>query len=200
MSDPGFDHGHPLVRRLAEEAAAADLFRAAVGVDAVLDGDGAAAAVRRRAAAAVPSMRALVAYARRDRGAPADFAIEQAVRTDAAVARRYRNLIAGIASAFSPAALAAASEPVPGRVIGRWRLRVSHPAGLAPVLVLEQVVAPAPAPTAIEAVGPAGGPIRLELPAPVRGSIQLPLDGDFAELAAFHRLIADPETAIALFD
>ena len=194
MSDHGFNHGHPLVRRLAEEAAAADLFRAATGVGLHLDDDDPG-----RRPAAAPSMRALLAYARRDRRAPADLAIEQAIRTDPAVARRYRNLLAGVSDAFSPVALAAASDPVPGRVIGRWRLRVSEPEGLAPVLVLEEI-APAPAPTAIEAVGPAGGPVRLELPAPVRGSIQLPLDGDFAELAAFHRLIADPETAIALFD
>ena len=196
MSEHGFDRGHPLVRRLAEEAAAADLFRAAC-VDAIGDDDG--DDERRRAAAApAPSMRALLAYARRDRRVPADFSIEQAIRTDPAVTRRYRNLLAGVANAFSPVALAAASDPVPGRVIGHWRLRVSEPAGLSPVLVLEEI-APAPAPTAIEAVGP-GGPIRLALPAPVRGSIQLPLDGDFAELAAFHRLIADPETAIALLD
>jgi hypothetical protein len=82
-------------------------------------------------------------------------------------------------------------------VLGQWRLRVSQRQGLSPVLVLESL-APAPAPTAIEAVGPAGGPIRLPLPEPVRGAIQLPLDGHFAELAAFHRLIADPQTSIAL--
>lgn len=184
MSEYGFDHGHPLVRRLAEEAVAAELLRAGIG-------DGAAPA---------PSMRALLAYARRDLRAPADFAIEQAIRGDAAVARRYRNLLAGVSNAFSPVARAAASDPVPGRVIGRWRLRVSQPEGLAPVLVLEALDPALTAPAAIEAVGPAGGPVRLQLPPPVRDSIQLPLDGDFGELAAFHRLIADPETAIALLD
>jgi hypothetical protein len=188
MSDYGIDQSHPLVRRLAEEAVAADLVRATV--------DGAAA---RESVTASPSMRALLAYARRDHGAPADFAIEQAIRTDPAVARRYGNLLEGLAIAFSPVALAAATDPVPSRVLGPWRLRVSQPEGLSPVLVLENL-APATPPTAIEAVGPAGGPIRLPLPEPVSGSIQLPLDSHFAELAAFHRLIADPETSIALLD
>jgi hypothetical protein len=194
MSDQGFDPGHHLVRRLAEEATAADLFRAA-STASRRDSDGEWAGVAPSLPS--PSMRALLAYARRDRRAAADFAIAQAIRRDPVVARRYRNLLAGIAHAFSPAALAAASDPVPDRVLGPWLLRVSQPQGLAPVLVL-QARTPAPAPVAIEAVGPAGGPVRLELPAPVRGSIQLPLDGGFAELEAFHRLIADPETAIAL--
>lgn len=195
MSEHGFDHGHPLVRRLAEEAVALELLRAGSGLGAAHDDDDSGPT-----ATAAPSMRALLAYARRDLRAPADFAIEQAIRGDAAVARRYRNLVAGVSTAFSPVALAAATDPVPGRVIGGWRLRVSQPDGLAPVLVLE-AIDPAPrAPAAIEAVGPAGGPVRLPLPPPVRGAIQLPLDGEFAELAAFHRLIADPGTAIALFD
>jgi hypothetical protein len=186
MSDYGMDRSHPLVSWLAEQAVAADLFRATL--------DRAAA---REGATAPLSMRTLLAYARRDHRAPPDFVIEQAIRTDPATARRYRNLLAGMAVAFSPVALAAATDPVPGRVLGQWRLRVSQPEGLSPVLVLESL-GPAPAPTAIEAVGPAGGPIRLPLPEPVRGSIQLPLDGHFAELAAFHRLIADPQTSIAL--
>ncbi len=190
MSNYGLDgRSNPLVCRLAEDALAADLFHATV--------EGAGSAERDPAAASL-SVRALLAYARRDHRAPANFAIEQAIRTDPAVARRYRNLLAGMAFAFSPVALAAATEPVPSRVLGQWRLRVSAPAGLSPVLVLEQLAPAAPAPTAIEAVGAAGGAIRLALPDPVNRSIQLPLDGEFAELAAFHRLIADPETSIAL--
>jgi hypothetical protein len=186
MSDDGMDRSHPLARWLAEQAVAADLLRPTA--------DGAAA---REGTTASLSMRALLAYARRDHRAPAIFAIEQAIRTDPATAHRYRNLLAGMAIAFSPVALAAATDPVPSRVLGQWRLRVSQPQGLSPVLVLENL-ASAPAPTAIEAVGPAVGPIRLPLPEPVRGSIQLPLDGHFAELAAFHRLITDPQTSIAL--
>src|SRR5947209_6806365 len=115
MLKHGLDPSHPLVRWLAEQAIAADLFHAT------------AAAARQGAAAspaASPPVRALLAYARRDRHAPADFAIE--------------------------------------------------------------------------AVGPAGGPIRLPLPEPVNQAIQLPLDGNVAELAAFHRLIADPATEIFL--
>jgi hypothetical protein len=185
MLNHGLDPSHPLVRRLAEQAVAADLFRAIV--------DGVANAAQEPASR---SMRALLAYARRDHQAPADFSIEQAIRNDPVVARRYRNLLAGMARAYSPVALAAATDPVPGRVLGEWRLEVAEQDGLSPVLVLEQR-APASPPTAIEAVG-ATGAIRLLLPAPVNQTIQLPLDGDVAELAAFHRLIADPATSIFL--
>jgi hypothetical protein len=186
MSSYGLDPSHPLVRRLAEQAITADLFHAMVDAGA-----------EREPAAASPSMRALLAYARRDRGAPADFAIEQALRTNPAVARRYRNLLTGMALAFSEVALAAATEPVPSRVLGEWRLEVAEQDGLSPVLVLEQQ-APAPAPTVIEAVGVTGA-IRLMLPEPVNHTIQLPLDSDVAELADFHRLIADPATSVFLF-
>ncbi len=187
MLSHGLDPRHPLVRWLAEEAVAADLLRATAG--------GAVHAARKPGS---PSMRALLAYARRDHRAPADFAIEKAIRTDPTVARRYRNLLAAMARAHSQVALAAATETVPSRTVGEWRLRVSAPEGLPPVLVLEPQ-APAPAPTAIEAVGPAGGPIRLALPEPVNQAIQLPLDSDVAILDAFHRLIADPATEIFLF-
>ena len=189
MFNHGHDPSHPLVRWLAERAVAADLSGATV--------DGAAKAAQESTAASL-SMRALLAYAHRDHGAPADFSIEQAIRTDPAVARRYRNLLAGMARAHSPVALAAATDAVSSRVLGPWRLRVSAPDGLSPVLVLEQQ-APGQAPTAIEAVGPAGGPVRLMLPEPVNQAIQLPLDADITELADFHRLIADPATEIFLF-
>jgi hypothetical protein len=187
MSRHALDPSHPLIGRLAEDAIAADLFRATVR---------GATQTAREPAAASRSMRALLAYVRRDRGAPVDFSIEQAIRTDPVVARRYRNLLAGVAQAFSPAARAAATDPVPSRTLGEWRLEVSEQDGLSPVLVLAQQAA-APVPTAIEAVG-ATGVIRLMLPEPVNQTIQLPLDGDVAELAAFYRLIADPATSVYL--
>jgi hypothetical protein len=196
MTNYAIDPSHPLVRRLAEQALAADLFHAIADGAASAAQDSVEESAQESPLPSLP-MRALLAYVRRDHSAPADFAIERAIRTDPAVARRYRNLLAGMALAFSPVALAAATEPVPSRVLGQWRLRVSEPEGLSPVLVLEPL-APSPAPTAIEAVGPSGGPIRLMLPEPVNQAIQLPLDGEFAELAAFRRLIADPATSIAL--
>jgi hypothetical protein len=172
---------------LAEQAVAADLFQA------IFDGAANAAAEP----AATPSMHALLTYTRRPRGTPADFAIEQAIRTDPAVSRRYRSLLAVTAQASSPAALAAATGAVPSRVVGKWQLRVSAPDGLWPVLVLERQDA-APVPAAIEAVGRDGRSVRLRLPDPVNQAIQVPLDEDVCELADFHRLIADPETEIFL--
>jgi hypothetical protein len=176
-----------LVSFLAEQAIAADLFRA------IVDGPANAA----QEPAVMPSMHTLLTYTRRPRGAPADFAIEQAIRTDPAVSRRYRNLLALTAQAVSTAALAAATGAVPSRAVGNWRLRVSAPDGLWPVLVLEQEDT-APVPAAIEAVGRDGTSIRLRLPEPVNEAIQVRLDSDVSELAEFHRLIADPDTEIFL--
>jgi hypothetical protein len=191
VSDPRhMDPSHPLVGFLAEQAVAADLFRAIVD-------DAANAARESTRVPATPSMQALLTYTRRPRSAPADFAIEQAIRTDPAVSRRYRNLLALTAQAVSPAALAAATDAVPSRVVGNWHLRVSAPDGLWPVLVLEQQNQ-APAPAAIEAVGSDGRSIRLRLPQPVNEAIQIPLDSDVSELAEFHSLIADPQTEIFL--
>jgi hypothetical protein len=194
VSDPSRLHPSRLdpsrlpVRFLAEQAVAADLFRAIVD---------AAANAATEPAAMPPSMHALLTYTKRPRGAPADFAIEQAIRTDPAVSRRYRNLLAVTAQASSPVALAAATGAVPGRLVGKWQLRISAPDGLWPVLVLERQDA-APAPAAIEAVGRDGRSVRLRLPEPVNQAIQVSLDGDVCELAEFHRLIADPETEIFL--
>jgi hypothetical protein len=129
----------PLVRWLAEEAVVADLFRSAVN-----------SIGKQKQRPADPSMRALLAYVRRDHDTPADITIEHAIRTDPTTARRYINLLAGIAQASSPFAIAAASKVVPERTVGKWHLRVSAPAGQLPVLVLTQQE-PAPAPAAIEA-------------------------------------------------
>jgi hypothetical protein len=189
MSKHGIDPDDPLVRWLAEESIVADLFQSAV------DGIG-----RDKQKPAEPvSMCALLAHVWRDHDAQAEFTIEQAVRTDPTTTRRYCNLLAGVAQAFSPVAIAAAPEMVPERTIGEWRLRVSAPPGQLPVLVLTQQ-GRAPAPTAIEAVGAGrdGGTVRLMLPQPVNQAIQLTLYEEVAELAAFHRLIADAATQIFL--
>jgi hypothetical protein len=179
----GSDESHPpLVRRLAEQAVAAELF------EAIVDGAG--------QASTEPAMDVLLAYARRPHDAPADLAIENAIRTNPTVSRRYRNLLAIMAQAVSRVAYAAAADKVPPRTIGAWRLRVSAPQGLSPVLVLEQREA-APAPAAIEAIG-ADGQIRLVLPEPVNQAIQLPLNEDVPELAAFHRLLENTATEIFL--
>jgi hypothetical protein len=187
MFNNGSDSSDPLGNFLAEEAVAADLFQAIVE----------SAADARETTVRPPSGRALLAYARRPHGAPADFAIEQAIRTSPAVSRRYRNLLAVLAQASSPLALAASTDDVPSRTVGSWRLRVSAPPGLPPVLVLEQQD-PAPAPVAIEAVGADGESVRLRLPEPINQAIQVPLDHDVSNLARFHSLIANPDTEIFL--
>jgi hypothetical protein len=189
MSKHNLDSSDPLVRWLAEEAVMADLFKSAVlGIGR-----------ETQRPTELVSIRTLLAYVRRDHDAPADITIERAICTDPTTARRYINFLAGIAQASSPVAIAAASKVVPERTIGKWHLRVSAPAGQLPVLVLTQRE-PASAPAAIEAVGTGheGGMVRLPLPKPVNHAIQLPLNDDVAELAAFHRLIADTSTQIFL--
>jgi hypothetical protein len=193
MSKHGPDPSDPLVRWLAEEAVVADLFQTSI--------DGIGKDARKPAAEAV-SIRALLAYVWRDPGAPSDLAIERALRDDATTAQRYRNLLRGMAQAFSERAIAAASDEVPSRMIGKWKLRVSAPRGQLPVLVLTHqesaLTHQDPAPAAIEAVGVAKGPIRLPLPEPVNQSIQLPLNDEFPELKAFRHLLAETDTQIFL--
>jgi hypothetical protein len=189
MSKHGPESSDPLVLWLAEEAVVADLYQAAI------DGIG---KEKQKSAAESVSMRELLDYVWRAPETPLNFAIEQAIRTDPATARRYRNLLKGMAQAFSSVASAAATEEVPSRIIGKWHLRVSAPQGQLPVLVLTQPQDIAHAPAAIEAVGPTGGPIRLPLPDPVNQAIQLPLNDDVPELADFHRLLRDTDTQIFL--
>jgi hypothetical protein len=179
MSIPGPDLTHGLVRHLAEEAVATDLFWETVKPQ--LDPEAAPVA-------SAPSMRALLAYARRSGGAPANL--------NPAVALRYRNLLKGLARAASPVALAAAAGGVTMRNLGAWRLGIVEQDGESPVLMIE--VGSAPAPTSIEAVGSEGA-VRLPLPEPINDTIQLLLDEEIAELATFRRLIADPATAVYLF-
>jgi hypothetical protein len=191
MSKHGPDPSDPLVRRLAEEAVVADLFQAAV--------DGIGKDTPKPAAEAV-SMRVLLAYVWRDPDAPRDLTIERAIRGDAVTARRYGNLLRGMAQAFSERAIAAASDEIPDRMIGKWKLRVSAPRGQLAVLVLtHQEPAPASAPAAIEAVGSKeDSPIRLPLPEPVNHSIQLPLDEEVKELKALRSLLAETDTQVYL--
>src|SRR5262245_45446841 len=181
MSTPGPELTPAPARRLAEESIATDLFWETVRPQ--LDPEAAPVA-------AAPSMRALLTYARRSGGAPANLTIERAIRSNPAVALRYRNLLNGLARAASPVALAASSAAVSMRKLGAWQLGIVEQDGAAPVLMIEQIV-PAPAPTSIEAVGSEGA-VRLALPEPVNDTIQLPLDSDIDELAAFYRLIANP--------
>jgi hypothetical protein len=187
MFNKGLDDSRlPLARRLAELAVAAELF------ETIIDGAG---------PAKEPAMELLLAYARRAHDAPTDSAIERAIRTDPAVSRRYRDLLAILAQAVSPVAYAAASEEVPSRTIGKWHLRVAASLGLLPVLVLKYTQQdPAPALAAIEAVGTTGESVRLPLfeVEPINQAIQLPLYDDFPKLAAFHRLLKDTDTEIFL--
>jgi hypothetical protein len=196
MFKNGSDPSDSLECWLAEEAVAADLLQA------IVDGNTDAPRETAREPASQtcakrPSTRALFAYARRPHGAPADFAIEQALRTDPVISRRYRNLLAVMAQATSPVALAANTGDVPSRIVGNWRLRVSAPPGLPPVLVLEEQD-PAPPPAAIEAVGSDGQAVRLQLPEPINHAIQVALDHDVSDLAKFHGLLANPDTEIFL--
>jgi hypothetical protein len=187
MSIPGPDLTHGLVRHLAEESVATELFWETVKPQ--LDPEAAPVA-------SAPSMRALLAYARRSGGAPANLTIERAIRNNPAVALRYRNLLKGLARAASPVALAAAAGGVTMRNLGAWRLGIVEQDGESPVLMIE--VGSAAAPTSIEAVGSEGA-VRLPLPEPINDTIQLLLDEEIAELATFRRLIADPATAVYLF-
>jgi hypothetical protein len=147
--------------------------------------------------AAPVSTARLYAYARRNLGSPADLALEQALRREPAVARRYRHLLSGVAIAASPTAIAAASGRYPERQIGSWRLRVVEEHDAIYIVLSANSPDAAAAPEALDLQGADGGE-RLELSPPVRGHITVLLDRNEPRVARILSLLADTSCALYL--
>lgn len=147
------------------------------------------------AAPAVP-VRALWAHARRAAGAPVDFAVARALRSDPETAARYRTLLSGVSVAHAPFAIAASDGAIRERRVGLYTLTLT-PAedGAPPLLVV--ACGEAPAPTAIE-LARAGASVRLALPEPVEGMIVIALDPGIEDAAAAAVAFEDRATEIFL--
>jgi hypothetical protein len=157
-----------------------------------------AAAECARPAEEAPSVGALAAYAMRRPEDPVDLGLARHLRRDVGSLRRYRNILAGLARAHSPIALAAATpEPREVRRIGNYEVAVvDDAAGSPPVLVIAGPVTQS-LPSMIE-VHHEADIVRLALPPPVGERILVVLAPEVAETALLSRLVRRPDCRIYL--
>jgi hypothetical protein len=143
-----------------------------------------------------PSHAALWAHATRAPGAPVDFAVARALRSDPDTARRYRRMLGAQAVAHAPLAAAASDGALARRRVGPFELEILEGAeGAPPLLVLRGEAARTPG--LIEAwLGDEA--VRLELGPPVAGAILLALDPAVPEAALLDRMLRDPAAAVFL--
>jgi hypothetical protein len=156
-----------------------------------------AAADAREPAADAVSRADLWAYANRAPGAPHDFRVERAVRSDAATAQRYAKLMALRTRAVSRMAAAAYEPGASHRRLGPFSIDVIEEDGAPPALLIERLEANHPAPTMIEAIA-IEGVARLALPAEVDGHIVLDLPKDDPTRDLLRLLLANPHAAVYL--
>lgn len=149
--------------------------------------------------AAAPSVsRAdLWAHARRQPGAPVNFAAERAIRTDADADRLYRRLLSLQAVALSEMAAAAYDSSATHRRIGSFELDVVEEDDAPPALIIQMLPDAAAAPTLIEVVS-IEGVVRLPLPAPVDGHIVMDLPRQDAERDLLRLMLANPLAGVYL--
>ncbi|MGL4242536.1 MAG: hypothetical protein ACRCTI_15610, partial [Beijerinckiaceae bacterium] len=119
----------------------------------------------------------LWAYANREPGAPVDFRVEKAIRTDARASAQYGRILALRTRGMSVMAAAAYDTSATHRRLGDFSLDVVEEEGSPPALVITRLVDKATAPTMLEAVS-IEGVIRVALPAEVDKMIVLDLPKD----------------------
>ncbi|MGL5113780.1 MAG: hypothetical protein ACRC7C_00525 [Beijerinckiaceae bacterium] len=173
------------VEQLAARAAANLLLARIAAVDAP------------EAAADAVSRADLWLYANRAPGAPHDFRVERAVRSDADMAQRYAKLMALKTRALSRMAAAAYEPGAAHRKLGPFSIDVMEEEGAPPTLLIERLEANHPAPTMIEAVA-IEGVARVALPAEVEGQIVLDLPKDDPTRDFLRLLLANPHAAVYL--
>jgi hypothetical protein len=154
-----------------------------------------------RASRALPkaggvSMHVLWSHVRRSPGAPVSFAVERAIRTDEAVAARYRLMLSSQSVAHAPFAMAASDGAIAERRVGDCSFQVIE-ASDTPALLVIRLNGVAP-PAMLEITSDQES-LRIALPEPSEGAIVLSLDPDNAEAAMLAKLVRDPRSAIFLF-
>lgn len=151
------------------------------------------ALMRAQATALRPSHAALWAHANRESGAPVDFAVVRAIRSDPEAARRYRTLLGAQALAHAPLAAAASDGALARRRVGAFELEILE--GTPPLLILRGPETRMP--RLIEAwLGDEA--VRLDLGTPVDGAILLALDPAVPEADRLGRMLRDPACAVFL--
>ena len=149
-------------------------------------------AARGATGAARVSDAALWRHARRRPGDAISLAVQRAL-ADVETGRRYRTMLAALAVAHSPVALAAADGTVRRRV-GRMVLELLQDG---PPLLVIHLDGVDPPPTLLELVG-ADHSVRLGLPPATDGALVLSLEGDLDVPARARAMLRDPATELFL--
>jgi hypothetical protein len=144
---------------------------------------------------ASPGVHELWAYARREPGAPASLGIERAIRTDAATGARYRAMLAAIAVAHAPFAIAASDGQIVRRRVGPCTIEILEAADARSLLVIHLNGIDR---LSMMEIARGEERLRLALPAPTAGAIVLSLDPANAEAATLDRLARDAASEIFL--
>jgi len=145
-------------------------------------------------ASAIPASR-IWAHARRLPGAPISIDVERAIRRDPEIARQYRAMMATIALAHAPMAIAASSGAISERRVGGLSVAVLDEGPGSVAILVVRVSPDQSAPRLMELRGP-DDTLRIGLQEPVENTIVLSLDPGNPEAATIERLIRDPATEI----
>ncbi|HRD77877.1 MAG TPA: hypothetical protein PK264_18390 [Hyphomicrobiaceae bacterium] len=138
----------------------------------------------------------LIGYALRGPGAPMDFRIERAIRSDRTVGLRYRRMLQSSAIGYSELAMAAGTGTYPSRRVGAFDLRVVED-GRDVFVVLSQSAGGPAGPQALEAIGPDDS-VRIPLSEAVRGHIQIAIDPANGDLSRLLKLLGEATTELYL--
>jgi hypothetical protein len=139
----------------------------------------------------------LWAYANREPGAPVDFRVEKAIRTDARASQHYGRILALRTRGMSVLAAAAYDNSAAHRRLGDFTMDVVEEEGGPPALVITRLADGVPAPTMLEAVS-IEGVIRVALPAEVDKVIVLDLPKDDHERDLLRLMLANPQAGVYL--
>jgi len=139
----------------------------------------------------------LWAYANREPGAPVDFRIEKAIRSDRGAMAVYGKLLALKTRGMSAMAAAAYDNSAAHRRLGDFMLDVVEEEGAPPALVIERLIDGAAAPTMIEAVS-IEGVVRVALPAEIDRHIVLDLPSEDHDRDLLRLMLANPSAGIYL--
>jgi hypothetical protein len=139
----------------------------------------------------------LWAYANREPGAPVDFRVEKAIRTDARISMQYGRILALRTRGMSAMAAAAYDNSATHRRLGDFTIDVVEEDGAPPTLIITRLTDAAVAPTMIEAVS-IEGVVRLALPAEVDKTIVLDLPVEDREKDLLRLMLANPQAGVYL--
>jgi hypothetical protein len=139
----------------------------------------------------------LWAYANREPGAPVDFRVEKAIRTDARASAQYGRILALRTRGMSVMAAAAYDNSATHRRLGDFTLDVVEEEGAPPALLITRMSDSAAAPTMIEAVS-IEGVVRVALPAEVDKTIVLDLPKEDREKDLLRLMLANPQAGVYL--